>query len=75
MADWYERRDELEAGQVFKTREGQIVKLDRPGWDEPRWVVADWWNGWAYMGDTIHPGALVERLPDDYAPSDEKKDV
>jgi hypothetical protein len=66
--DWYERRDELEADQVFITQAGEIVKLDRrvPG-DGTRWYVADWSNGWAYYDSTIEPGDLSERLPDNYS--------
>lgn len=66
-ADWYERRDELEPEQVFRTYDGSVVKLDRrvPG-DGTLWYVADWWNGWTYMDSTAEPGDLVERLPDDW---------
>lgn len=60
--DWYERRDELEPGQVFRTRLGALVKLEHtvPG-DGSRWVVAEEWNGtWAYMDGTIEPSDLTE---------------
>lgn len=63
MIDWYERRDELEPEQVFLTRYGSKVKLDRrvPG-DGTQWYVADWWNdSWAYMDSTIEPGDLDKR--------------
>jgi hypothetical protein len=78
--DWYERRNELQEGMVFSSHYG-IVKLDhrKPG-DGTDWVVADWCAGrpdmpgtiyergsWAYYEDSIHPGDLIERLPDDYA--------
>lgn len=66
MADWYERRSELEPGQVFRLQDG-VVKLDRtvPG-DATAWIVADWWNGWSYMESRIEPGDLMERLADNY---------
>lgn len=59
-ADWYERRDELRPGMVFRDYEGNLVKLDRdvPG-DATKWYVATWWNGsWAWMDSTIEPGDL-----------------
>jgi hypothetical protein len=62
--DWYERRNELMPGQIFRTHDGSIVKLDRtvPG-DGTKWYVADWWgSGWAYMDSTIEPGDLKERI-------------
>lgn len=62
--DWYERRNELEEGQVFSTVDGSIVKLDRrvPG-DGTRWYVADQWGeSWAYMDSTIEPGDLVDQM-------------
>jgi hypothetical protein len=63
MIDWYERRHELEPGQIFRAQDGSIVKLDRrvPG-DGTKWYVADWWKGWAYMDSTIEPGDLAERI-------------
>ena len=78
--DWYERRNELECGQVFRCADGEVVKLDqRVAGDGTRWQVAEWragytsarWGtvpgGWAYDDGTIEPGELVERLGDDYA--------
>jgi hypothetical protein len=67
QTDWYQKRDELRPGMVFKCYDG-IVKLDRtvPG-DATKWYTADWWNGWSYMDSTIEPGDLIERLPDDYS--------
>lgn len=64
--DWYERRDELEPGMVFRSHYG-IVKLDhrKPG-DGTKWVVAEWSNGWAYYESTIEPSDLIDRLPNDY---------
>lgn len=62
--DWYERRDELEPGQVFLDLRGERVMLDRrvPG-DGLAWYVADWWDGsWAYMDTKIEPGDLAERI-------------
>lgn len=58
---WYTHRHELEAGMVFKTADGSVVKLDQrvPG-DGTKWYVADWWDdGWAYMDATIEPGELT----------------
>jgi hypothetical protein len=76
--EWYERRNELEPGMVFKSCYG-IVKLDRgvPG-DGTKWYVATWYAGrpdikgyekgsFCYDDGTIEPGDLTERLPDDYA--------
>lgn len=66
--DWYDRRSELEPGQIFRMHDGSAVKLDRsvPG-DGTAWYVADWWNGsWAYMDSRIEPGDLLELLPNDY---------
>jgi hypothetical protein len=78
QVDWYERRRELEPGQVFRSCYG-IVKLDRgvPG-DGTRWYVESWLKGyalgetvvpdhWSCEDATIEPGDLIERLPDDYA--------
>lgn len=64
MVDWYDRRDELQEGQVFIDFQGDKVKLDRrvPG-DGTKWYVADWWgSSWAYMDSTIEPGDLVDRV-------------
>lgn len=67
--DWYERRDELWPGMVFRLHDGDVIRLDRrvPG-DGTRWYVDDWggenWSGW---DSTAEPGDLCERLPDDYA--------
>lgn len=64
MSDWYERRDELESGQVFTDYEGDRVMLDRrvPG-DGTQWYVATWWgDSWSYMDTIIEPGDLREKL-------------
>jgi hypothetical protein len=63
MADWYERRSELNPGQMFTTQDGCVVKLDRqvPG-DGTKWYVADWNRGWSYEDSTIEPGDLDERI-------------
>lgn len=64
MADWYERRDELEPGMVFRDFEGDLVMLDRrvPG-DGTRWYAATMWgSSWAYMDHEIEPGDLRERI-------------
>lgn len=76
--DWYERRNELEPGMVFRSCWG-IVKLDDrvPG-DATQWRVQSWYaghpsipgyekGGWFCDDATIEPGDLTERLPDDYA--------
>lgn len=64
--DWYERRDELDAGDVFTLQGGGIVKLDYrvPG-DGTQWYVADWSGGsWAYWDSKIEPGDLADRCAD-----------
>lgn len=63
--DWYERRDELEEGMIFRCADGDLVKLDRrvPG-DGTRWYVADWSGYWRYEDGTIEPGDLVEEIND-----------
>ena len=71
MEDWYERRYELESGQVFRTQWGDVVKLDHmvPG-DGTKWRVLDFGSrngGWFHDESTIEPGDLAERLPDDYS--------
>lgn len=65
--DWYERRDELDPDQIFRTEAGDVVRLDRrvPG-DGTRWYVQDWSNGWTDNDSTIEPGDLTERLPNDW---------
>lgn len=66
--DWYERRDELLAGQVFRCNDGTVVKLDRqvPG-DGTKWYVQDWsGRGWSCEDGTVEPGDLKDRLSDDY---------
>jgi hypothetical protein len=80
--DWYERRDELEPGQVFRTMFDSVVRLDRrvPG-DGTDWYADDWYPGlpgikgyekghWSAEDGRIHPGDLTERLPDNYAGED-----
>lgn len=67
MAEWYERQHELEEGQVFRMRDGSVVKLERavPG-DGTAWFAADWYNGhWTYDDTVIEPGDLIELLPGD----------
>ena len=60
---WYENRDKLTSGQMFRCVDGSLVKLDRtvPG-DGTRWYVADWNNGWSYCDSTIEPSDLVEMI-------------
>ena len=64
--DWYERRDELESGMVFRTCEGGLVKLDRPvEGDATQWHVADLWGkSWAWMDSIVEPADLVEKVED-----------
>ncbi len=66
--DWYDRRDELEPEQVFRTADGSVVKLDRsvPG-DGTKWYVADWAGYWAHYDGTNEPGDLADRMPDDFS--------
>jgi hypothetical protein len=70
MDDWYERRHELEPGQVFRTCWDSVVKLDHrvPG-DGTQWRVLDLYSSGAWINDegTIEPGDLEERLDDDYS--------
>lgn len=64
--DWYERRNELQGGFVFRTVDGSIVKLDhRVAGDGTKWVVADWQNGWAHYENQIEPGDLCGEPFDD----------
>jgi hypothetical protein len=67
--DWYERRDELEQGQVFRLECGAVVKLDvRVPGDGTDWNTAIWCGDhFSYEDFSIHPGDLSERLPDDFA--------
>ncbi len=62
MIDWYSKRDELREGDIFKMQDGSLVKLDSrvPG-DGTDWYVADWWYGWSYYDNRIHPSDLLER--------------
>lgn len=65
--DWYERRRDLECGQMFTTADGP-VRLDRgvPG-DGTKWYVdrwSDYGQHWSSEDATIEPGDLVDRLPD-----------
>lgn len=57
---WYDNRHELEPGQIFRTVDGSLVKLDRsvPG-DGTKWYVAHWMDGWFYEDGTIEPGDLM----------------
>lgn len=73
--DWYERRDELEQGQIFTDFCGDIVQLDRRvDGDGTKWHVLTWCSGlpgvkgyetghWSDHEGTIEPSDLVERLP------------
>lgn len=72
--DWYERRNELEPGQFFKTSDGSIVQLERrvPG-DGTKWYVQSWSSGgWLCEDATIEPGDLEDKIEDpEQAPSTE----
>lgn len=63
MKDWHEHRNELRRDMVFRTRQGDLVMLDRqvPG-DGTQWYIADWCNGWSYYDGTIEPSDLAELL-------------
>ncbi len=65
---WYVNRDCLNEGDIFKTYDQSLVKLDRrvPG-DGTRWYVATWSGGsWGYYDNTIEPGDLRgERMFED----------
>lgn len=65
--DWYANRHELCPGQVFRTVEDEIVRLERtvPG-DATKWYVADWHDGWWHYDSTLEPGDLLELIrPED----------
>lgn len=62
--DWYERRYDLEPGQVFTTRQDVKIRLDRrvPG-DGTDWYADIWHNNhWSCEDYTIHPADLIERI-------------
>lgn len=62
--DWYARRNELSPGQMFRTHDGRVIKLDRqvPG-DATQWTVLDFWQGrWFDEASTIEPGDLDAKL-------------
>lgn len=66
MTDWYDRRDELKPGMVFRDYAGYLVKLDRrvPG-DGTKWYVADWTGrSWSYCDGTNEPGDFIELAAD-----------
>lgn len=63
---WYHHRSELNGGMVFKTEDGETVRLNYrvPG-DGTRWYVESWHDGWTGYGSTIEPGDLRGRpLPE-----------
>lgn len=62
--DWYERRNELQEGQVFINYTGDRVKLDRRvAGDGTKWFVADWCSGhWSYEDSIVEPGDLRYRV-------------
>ena len=64
-SDWYERRDELWPDMVFRTTQGDTVRLyQRVEGDGTRWEVETWDGGWFHDGDTVEPGDLSEQVPD-----------
>jgi hypothetical protein len=72
--DWYERRHELMPDQIFRTMQGDVVRLERGvSGDGTRWHVLDWckspYDGrgyWSQNDGTIEPGDLSERLSDNW---------
>ncbi|MFC4236446.1 hypothetical protein ACFOY8_14670 [Thalassospira xianhensis] len=68
--DWYERRDELEQGQIFRTVDGNVVILDhRAEGDGTKWTVGCWASRalcFVFEEDTVEPGDLEARLPADF---------
>jgi hypothetical protein len=56
---WYEHRHELMCGQVFRCRNGDIVRLvgTVPG-DGTKWYVDDWYGYWSVEDNTIEPGDI-----------------
>ena len=73
--DWYERRDQLEPGMVFKLEDDTYVRLDRriPGdgtdWYCDVWIESDTGGHWSGEDYRIHPGDLIERLPNNMSPT------
>lgn len=71
MTDWYERRDELDPGQVFRTHDDSIVRLDQrvPG-DGTDWYCDVWIESqrpyWSAEMFRLHPSDLKDRLADNY---------
>jgi hypothetical protein len=70
---WYLNRHLLEEGQVFRTRDDMIVKLDvRVPGDGTKWYVGescgDLKDGFEYWDSTIEPGDLRgDPIPDQLA--------
>lgn len=77
--DWYEHRNELNPGDVFKTYDDCVIRLDRrvPG-DGTDWYADVWMNGWTNIPGyekghwssedaIVSPGDLTEKLPNDFA--------
>lgn len=57
---WYIHRHDIEIGDIFQTKNGDLVKIDAhvPG-DGTKLYVADWCGtGWSYQDNTIEPGEL-----------------
>ncbi|MCX7320411.1 MAG: hypothetical protein NT113_13290 [Hyphomicrobiales bacterium] len=65
MADWYQRRDELEYGMVFTSCWGTVKLQDRVEGDGSQWNALSWTNGgWANEGATVEPGDLEDKIAD-----------
>lgn len=67
---WYENKNLLKEGMVFRTHYNDIVMLDRrvPG-DGTDWFVIDRVGEggeayWSKEDSAIHPGDLIERIVD-----------
>lgn len=78
MIDWYEYRNDLVSGMIFRLQGGDYVKLDRtvPG-DATQWYVQSWYHGypnvkgyerghWSCDDNIIEPSDLVELMPRDW---------
>lgn len=65
MANWYDRRDELEVGMVFTSCWGTVKLQDRTAGDGSLWDALSW-NGryWANDGTTVEPGDLEDLISD-----------
>ena len=66
--NWYDRRDELQPGMVFRAYDDGVVKLLRRTPDNGTWwYAADWYGKWLEHGSIYGPRDLLERLPDNWS--------